>query len=329
MVPSYIKLYKNGTLKKRIVEAISFLDKCKVCPNECGTNRKVDKNGLCSSGYFPIVSTYSPHFGEEPVLSGLFGAGNIFFGNCNLKCIYCQNYQISQNPKSESEKEITFERLAEIMIELQERGCSNIGLVSPSHFVPQILIALEIAIEKGLNLPLVYNSNGYDSVQSLRLLDGIVDIYLPDFKYGCSETAKEYSSVKKYFEVASNSLTEMYRQIGDEYLIEDEVLRRGIIVRHLVLPNDLADTEMVLKFISTLLSSKLHISLMSQYHPVHKAKEKILLSRKLNENEYDRAVRLLEKYDLNNGWIQELESHNYYLPDFENDRENPFNNCNL
>ncbi len=322
--PSYIRLLEEGELQKRAEEAYNSLGSCVSCPRDCKVNRIDNELGICTSGHLPIVSSYTPHFGEEPVLSGTKGAGNIFFGNCNLKCIYCQNFEISQNPNIEKQKEVTHERLAEIMMELQNKNVHNIGLVSPTHFSATILKSIYLAAQKGLNLPIIYNTNGYDSVEMLKLYDGVVDIYLPDFKYGNSEYAKKYSLVDNYFEKTKEAVKEMYRQVGDELIYDGDVVVRGLIIRHLILPNDLSDTEKVFKFISEELSTNMHISLMSQYYPTNKAYKDILIDRALRNSEYEKAVLLLEKYGLHNGWIQEMESAHNYKPHFNEDRVNPF-----
>ena len=322
--PSYIKLYKSGELKERVERAEKILNPCKCCPRNCLTNRTENELGVCLSGYLPIISSYTPHFGEEPVLSGSNGAGNIFFGNCNLKCVFCQNHEISQNWKVESEKEVSFEKLADIMIELQKKGCHNIGLVSPTHFSAQILKSIYIAIEKGLHLPIIYNTNGYDSVEMLKLFHGIIDIYLPDFKYGNDEYAKKYSKVDDYFEKSKLAIKEMYIQVGSELIYEGNVVVKGLIIRHLVLPNDLAESENVFKYIAEELSPNIHLSVMSQYYPAFMSKVDILIDRTIRESEYDRILRLLDKYNLDNGWTQEIESFEAYRPDFNVNREKPF-----
>ena len=323
-IPSYKKLLQNGELHKRAEEAYNNLYSCTSCPRDCKVDRRSGEYGICTSGDFPIVSSYTPHFGEEPVLSGTKGAGNIFFGNCNLKCIYCQNFEISQNPKSEKHKEVTHNRLTEIMIELQNKGCHNIGLVSPTHFSATILKSIYLAAQQGLNLPVIYNTNGYDSVEMLKLYDGVIDIYLPDFKYGNSEYAKTYSLVDNYFEKTKEAVKEMFRQVGDQLIYDGDVVVRGLIIRHLILPNDLSDTERVFKFIAEELSPNVHISLMSQYYPTNKAYKDILIDRALRNSEYDKALQLLDKYGLHNGWIQEMESAHNYKPHFNEDRANPF-----
>lgn len=323
--PSYIKLLKSGELRDRALTAREILRSCNCCPHDCKVDRYENENGICVSGALPIVSSYTPHFGEEPVLSGTRGAGNIFFGNCNLKCVYCQNHEISQNYRSEIYHQVSYERLANIMLELQGKDCHNIGLVSPSHFSASILQSIYIAAKKGLNLPIIYNTNAYDSVEMLKLYDGIADIYLPDIKYGNSEFGKIYSKVDNYFEYAKASTKEMYRQVGAELVYDGDVIVRGLIIRHLILPNNLSETENVFRFIAEELSTSVHISLMSQYSPAHKAHKDILINRRVREREYETAVNLLDKYELQNGWVQELESHEYYLPEFNKDRSNPFN----
>ena len=322
--PSYIKLYNSGELENRVELADEMLKSCDICPRDCHVDRTKDEISYCVSGYLPIVSSYTPHFGEEPVLTGTNGAGNIFFGNCNLRCAYCQNFTISQNWKVERKNEVSFERLADIMIELQEKGCHNIGLVSPTHFASQILRSIYIAVGKGLRLPVIYNTNAYDSVEMLKLLDGVIDIYLPDLKYGNDEFAKRYSKVPNYFEKAKLAIQEMFRQVGDKLTYENNVVVRGLIIRHLVLPNDLAESEEVLKFIAKELSNDVYLSIMSQYYPVFKAKDEILLDRTIRESEYDRVLRLMDKYGFNNYWTQEIESQETYRPDFDGNREKPF-----
>ena len=325
-IPSYKKLLQNSELQKRADLAYGNLFSCTSCPRDCKVNRITGELGICTSGYLPIVSSYTPHLGEEPVLSGVKGAGNIFFGNCNLKCIYCQNFEISQNPKSERSNEVTHEQLAEIMIDLQSEGCHNIGLVSPTHFSATLLKSIFLAAQKGLNLPIIYNTNGYDSVEMLKIYDGVVDIYLPDFKYGNSEYARKYSLVENYFEKTKEAVKEMFRQVGDELVYNGNVVARGLIIRHLILPNDLSETEKVFKFIAEELSPNIHISLMSQYYPTNKAHKDILIDRTIRNSEYEKALNLLDKYGLHYGWIQEIESSSTYLPNFNQDRMNPFNN---
>jgi putative pyruvate formate lyase activating enzyme len=325
-IPAYLKLLQTGELKRRAEKAYANLESCTSCPRDCNVNRIDNELGICTSGHLPIVSSFTAHFGEEPVLSGTNGAGNIFFGNCNLKCIYCQNFEISQNPKDERNNEVTNERLADIMIELQNKNVHNIGLVSPTHFSATILKSIYLAAQKGLKLPIIYNTNGYDSIEMLKLYDGVMDIYLPDFKYGNSEYAKKYSLVDNYFEKTKLAIKEMFRQVGEELVYDGDVVVRGLIIRHLILPNDLSETEKVFKFIAEELSPNIHISLMSQYYPTNKAYKDILIDRALRNFEYEKALELLDKYGLHNGWIQELESRDNYKPYFNEDRDNPFRN---
>src|SRR5580765_5858563 len=232
MSPKYLKLLETNELEERVLALESMLCACNICPKDCGNDRIADEIAACYSGRLPIVSSYTAHFGEEPALSGTNGAGNIFFGNCNLRCVYCQNYQISQTWKEQKKNEITHERLADMMLELQESGCHNIGFVSPTHFAPQMARSILIAAEKGLRLPIVYNTNAYDSVEVLRLLDGIVDIYLPDLKYADSDAGFQYSKVRDYKEHARAAIKEMHRQTGDELVFNDAgLLQHGLLIR--------------------------------------------------------------------------------------------------
>ena len=248
---------KTGELKKKVEQLEKLLESCTVCPKDCGNNRLNDEIAACYSGRLPIVSSYTAHFGEEPVLSGTNGAGNIFFGNCNLRCVYCQNYQISQTHKTQKKNEITHERLAEMMLELQAKGCHNIGFVSPTHFAPQMARAILIAAENGLRLPIVYNTNAYDSVEVLKLLDGIIDVYLPDLKYAENDAGFQYSKVRDYTTFARSAIKEMFRQMGDKLIYDGNgLLQKGLVIRLLVLPNDLAGIEENLRWIRDELSPK-------------------------------------------------------------------------
>jgi len=326
-IPSYKKISKEE-FEKRLIQAEEILKNCTSCPRNCLADRTNGELGTCQSGDQPIVSSYTPHFGEEPVLSGTNGAGNIFFGNCNLRCDYCQNFVISQNPKAEIKNEVSIERLADIMLELHNKNCHNIGLVSPTHFAVPILKSIKLASEKGLNLPIIYNTNGYDSVEMLKLYKDVIDIYLPDFKYGNNDYGRRLSKVPDYFDKARLAIKEMYEQVGSDLIYENGVVVRGMIIRHLVLPNGLSDSEEVFKFISEL-DSKIHLSLMAQYFPTNRAEKNILLNRTIRYSEFTRVTELLDKYELKNGWIQEMESHEFYRPNFNEDREDPFGNKNL
>ncbi|MBK6750203.1 MAG: radical SAM protein [Pyrinomonadaceae bacterium] len=324
----YLKLLAENRLVGRVEALENLLRSCTVCPKDCGNDRLNDEIAACYSGRQPIISSYTAHFGEEPCLSGTNGAGNIFFGNCNLRCVYCQNYQISQTHKEQKKNEITHERLAEMMLELQDRGCHNIGFVSPTHFAPQMARAILIAAEKGLRLPIVYNTNAYDSVEVLKLLDGIVDIYLPDLKYANSDAGFQYSKVRDYKEHARAAIKEMHRQMGDSLVFGDDgLLRQGLMIRLLVLPNDIAGIEDNLRWIRDELSPKTAISLMAQYYATNKAATDdryILLSRRISEGEWFEAVSVLNDLGIEEGFMQEYESaSHYYRPDFT-DAEKPF-----
>ena len=294
----------QDALNNRIEAAYQLLEACRVCPRECGVNRlKNDKLGFCRSGLNPVISSVSPHHGEEPPLSGTKGSGTIFFTNCNLRCLYCQNYPISQLGNG---AERTPGELACQMLWLQEQGCHNLNLVTPTHFMPQILKALGIARDRGFNLPIVYNTSGYEAVESLRLLDGIVDIYLPDMRYSDDKAALKYSIAPHYPEINRAAVKEMYRQVGNLAFDENGIAKRGIIIRHLVLPNGLSGTESIMKFLAEEISRDVYISLMSQYFPAYKANEHKELSRRTTTDEYNDACRIMEKYGLENGWVQEL-----------------------
>lgn len=326
--PSYLTLFESGELLKRVEALEQLLERCTVCPRDCLNNRLENEIAACYSGRFPIVSSYTPHFGEEPALVGTHGAGNIFFGNCNLRCVYCQNYQISQAHKSQLRNEITNERLAEMMLELAGRGCHNINFVSPTHFAPQMARGILLAAERGLNVPIVYNTNAYDSVEVLRLLDGIVDVYLPDLKYAEDEAGYAYSKVRSYAEFSRRALAEMYRQTGDELVFgEDGLLRRGLVIRLLVLPNDLAGVRESLEWIKDTLSPRVAVSMMSQYYATNRAESDnryMLLSRRITESEWLRAVSALDELGMEEGWMQEFDgAAHYYRPDFT-DKEVPF-----
>jgi putative pyruvate formate lyase activating enzyme len=325
---SYISLLNDGLLKDRVEQLERLLERCTVCPRDCLNNRLHDEIAACYSGRLPIVSSYTPHFGEEPPLVGTNGAGNIFFGNCNLRCVYCQNYQISQTHKQQLKNEITHERLAEILLELQARGCHNVNFVSPTHFAPQMARSILLAAQKGLRLPVVYNTNAYDSVEVLRLLDRIVDIYLPDLKYADDESGYQYSKVRGYKEFSRAALREMYRQTGDELVFDENgLLRRGLVVRLLVLPNDIGSIRESIEWIRDELSPRVAISLMAQYYPTHQAETNqryVLLSRRIRELEWLKATAALEEVGMTEGWVQEFDGSSYYYrPDFD-DPETPF-----
>lgn len=317
MLPSYLALSETGELARRAARLMGMLAACDICPKDCGVNRCRGEVGFCWSGVDPVVSAAVPHFGEEPCLTGTRGAGNIFFGNCNMRCVYCQNWQISQDWKGQRRNAASVEELGEAMLVLQGKGCHNINLVSPTHFVPQIVAALALAAPRGLRLPLVYNTNAYDSVTVLRLLDGIVDIYLPDLKYSDGAAAKEYSVAGNYVEASRAALEEMYRQVGPDLVLDDAGLaRRGLIIRHLILPNDIAGSRECLRFIAEGLSPAVHLSIMAQYYPTNKAGRKDLISRKIRAREYEEVLDLLEEFGFENGWTQEFAATETGRPDF-------------
>ena len=326
--PSYLSLYESGELEKRVQALENLLLSCNICPHDCGNNRMENELARCYSGRLPVVSSYTQHFGEEPCLVGTRGAGLIFFGNCNLRCVYCQNYQISQTHKEQIKNQVTHERLAEMMLELQARGCHNISFVSPTHFVPQMARSILLAASQGLHLPIVYNTNAYDSVEVLRLLDGIVDVYLPDLKYAENEAGYEYSKVRNYTDHARRAITEMYRQMGDELVFSsDGLLKRGLVIRLLVLPNDLAGVRESLRWIREALSQRVAISMMAQYYATNRAASDArytLLSRRISESEWLRALSALDELGMEEGWMQEYDgASHYYRPDFT-DSEQPF-----
>jgi putative pyruvate formate lyase activating enzyme len=323
-VPSYIALQRSGELRRRVEALEKMLAPCSICPHDCRNNRLNDEIARCYSGYLPIVSAYSQHFGEEPALVGTHGVGNIFFGNCNLRCVYCQNFLISQNAREERKNQVSFERLAEIMLELQAKGCHEIGFVSPTHFVPQIVRSVEIAAGQGLSLPLIYNTNAYDSVDVLQLLDGIIDIYLPDLKYSDEEMGYQYSKVRDYPKHARAAIQEMHRQVGSTLVLGDDgLVKRGLIIRHLVLPNDIAGSKDALRWVQSHLGPRTVLSIMSQYFPTHRAATMPLLDRKIRHGEYEGVLALLDTLGMVHGWAQEYEASEYYRPEFE-DRDRPF-----
>ncbi|MFC2050358.1 radical SAM protein [Chloroflexota bacterium] len=293
---AYLELYHNCKLAELVEAANTLLKNCQVCPRHCGINRLAEKTGECHTGKLAVVSSYGPHFGEEAPLVGKHGSGTIFFTNCNLKCLLCQNYSISQLGDG---TEVTDEELARMMLALQARGCHNINLVSPTHVVPQILKGLEIAIDLGLSLPLVYNSGGYDSAETLKILDGIIDIYMPDMKYSDERTAEELSGIKNYPTINQAAIKEMHRQVGDLKIDEDGIAIRGLLIRHLVLPHGLAGTKETMKFIAEDISINSYVNVMAQYRPCYKAFQVPQLSRSLSKQEFLEAIELAKRAGLN------------------------------
>jgi len=322
--PSYRALSGQGELERRAAALEALLGACRLCPHRCGIDRLRDERARCHTGRQAVVSSYTAHLGEEPPLVGTRGIGNIFFGNCTLRCAYCQNHQISQQHRQEDRHRVSDARLAEIMLELQARGCHAIGLVSPTHVAAQIVRALALAAGRGLSLPLVYNTSAFEEPEVLRLLEGIVDIYLPDLKYAENEMALRYSGARQYVESARAAILEMHRQVGSALVLgEDGLVKRGLILRHLVLPNDLAGSRESLGWIRRSLGAEVTVSIMAQYYPVHRARAMPLLDRPLRVSEYDRVIATLSRLSLEHGWAQELDAEAHYRPDFR-DRARPF-----
>jgi len=317
--PGYLHLYHSGTLHERAEALCSFYSACRVCPRNCGIDRLAGELGGCHSGAQAAVASYTVHKGEEPPISGTNGSGTIFFANCNLRCVYCQNHQISQLRRGAEALRVSAQKLAGMMLELQRQNCHNINFVSPTHFVPSMIEALELAIEGGLHIPLVYNSNGYDSVEVLRLLEGIIDIYLPDLKYADERTGRRLSKVANYPEVARAAILEMHRQVGHLTCDEHGIAQRGLLIRHLVLPEELSRSLESLRWIRQHLSEDVYLSVMAQYYPANKAEEIPPLHRKLRFREYEKVTDALEDLHLLNGWVQSHEdAPDYYRPDFDN-----------
>ena len=294
--PAYLQLLRSGELKRRAAEAYARLEACELCARECGVNRRLSAEGAgCHTGERAIVSSYGPHFGEETPLVGRGGSGTIFFSWCNLHCQYCQNYEISQAGMGQ---EIEPEDLARMMLSLQSQGCHNINFVSPSHVVPQILAGLLIAAEAGLRLPLVYNTGGFDSLKTLALLDGVVDIYMPDIKYADADVARRYSKIRDYPAANQVAVREMHRQVGDLATDGRGVAQRGLLVRHLVLPDGLAGTAEIVRYLRDTVSPNTYINMMAQYRPCYRANEYPPLDRSITNEEFAAAVRLAQEAGL-------------------------------
>lgn len=292
-----------------------LLENCNICPHKCNINRNKGKIGRCKATNKIKVALYSVHNFEEPCISGEKGSGTVFFSNCNLNCIYCQNYEISQQGRG---KEISIEELSDIFIEQQKRNVENINLVTPTSYVAQIIEAIKIARKKGLNIPIVYNTNGYENVETIKMLDGYVDIYLPDLKYYYNDIAKKYSKIDNYFEIATKAIKEMKKQIGKTVIDENGIMKKGIIIRHLVLPNNIENSKKILKWIRENMNNDTYISVMAQYFPTYKAKEDLELNRKLTKQEWREIEEYIEKLGIENGFIQELGEHEEeYVPKWE------------
>ena len=291
---------------------LTNLERCNICPHKCQVNRIKGQIGKCKSGNKVKIALYSIHNFEEPCISGKNGSGTIFFSNCNLNCVFCQNYEISQLGQG---KEFEINELADIMIKEQEKGVENINLVTPTSYIIQIAESIKIAKGKGLKIPIVYNTNSYENIESLKLLDGLVDIYLPDLKYYYNKLGKRYSNVENYFEIATNAILEMYRQVGNVQIDSNGILQKGVVIRHLVLPNHIENSKKVLKWIKENLDNKVFVSIMAQYFPTYKAKNIEKINRKLTKKEYQEIMEYVDSIGLDNGYVQELGEHEEeYVP---------------
>jgi len=301
--PSYLSSYESGELEKIAELAFKMLKSCSICPRRCRVNRLKNELGFCKTGLNPKVFSYMPHYGEEPPISGECGSGTIFFSNCNMRCCYCQNAEFSQKGKGGGE--VDFEGLANMMLELQGLGCHNINLVTPTHVMPQILKALAIAVPKGLKIPLVYNTSGYELASVIKLLDGVVDVYLADLRYADPQLALKYSQAPDYPLYSQEAVKEMHRQVGVVNLDNEGIIQRGLLIRHLVLPNNISGTAKIMQFIAQELSLDTYIGLMSQYFPCYNASSFKELNRCITAEEYEEAKTIMERLDLHNGWTQE------------------------
>lgn len=294
-VPAYLNL-KSGELSLRVEQAYQHLENCDLCARYCYMNRRRTIRGaVCRTGERARINSFGAHHGEEAPLRGSLGSGTIFFSWCNLRCVFCQNWEISQKGLGH---EVEPEELAEMMLQLQAQGCHNINFVTPSHVVAQIIAAVKIAVQKGLHLPLVYNTGGYDSPEALALLDGIIDIYMPDMKYGDSRIARKYSKVRNYVEINFEAIREMHRQVGNLQLDENGIAQRGLLVRHLLLPGELAGIEAVMAFLAEEISTDTYLNLMDQYYPCYRASENPSLDRQLTKEEYQQALAITKKYGM-------------------------------
>lgn len=296
-------------------EMLEELEKCKICPHECQVNRNKEKVGRCRATDKVRIALYSTHDFEEPCISGEKGSGTVFFSNCNLNCIYCQNYEISQLGKG---KDIIIEELADIFLKQQEKGVENINLVTPTSYVLQIIEAIKIAKQKGLIIPILYNTNAYEKVETLKLLEGYIDIYLPDLKYAEDSLGVEYSNINDYFEIATKAIREMIRQVGMPKSNEKGIMQKGVMIRHLVLPNYITNSKKVLKWIKENLPSEIYVSVMAQYFPTYQAKKVKNLNRKLTKVEWQEIQEYIEELGIENGYVQELGEHEEeYVPKWE------------
>ena len=291
------------------------LENCTICPHQCGVDRKKGQIGRCQAKDTVKIALYSVHFFEEPCISGEKGSGTIFFSHCNLNCLYCQNYEISQLGKG---KEYTIEQLAEIMLKQQNLGVANINLVTPTSYVPQIIEAIKIAKKNGLNIPIVYNTNSYEKIETLKMLEGYIDVYLPDLKYADDKLGKKYSNIDNYFEIATKAILEMRRQVGPAIFDSNGMMKKGVIIRHLVLPNYIENSKKVLKWLKENIHPEDYISVMAQYFPTYLAKQDKFMNRKLTTEEWEEIENYIEELDFKNGFVQELGEHEEeYVPKWD------------
>ena len=291
------------------------LEKCEICPHRCKVNRQEGKIGRCRCNDKIKIALVSTHNYEEPCISKIHGSGTVFFSNCNLSCMYCQNYEISQLGRG---KNITIQELADIFIKQQSKGVNNINLVTPTMYAYQIIEAIKIARKNGLRIPIIYNTNGYENVETIKALEGYIDVYLPDLKYYSNEMSRKYSKVDNYFKYATKAIKEMYKQVGTAKFNEDGIIQKGVIIRHLVLPNHLQNSKHILKWIKENMPEDIYVSVMAQYFPTYKAKEDKYINRKINNKEYKEIENFLYTLNLTNGYIQELGKHEEeYVPKWE------------
>ena len=291
------------------------LEQCEICPHKCKINRNNTQIGRCKSGDMVKIALVSTHNFEEPCISGNMGSGTVFFSNCNMNCIFCQNYEISQLGKG---KEISIQDLARIFLEQQERNVANINLVTPTSFVPQIIEAIKIAKARGLHIPIIYNTNGYENVETIKLLEGYIDVYLPDLKYAENELAKKYSKIYNYFDIATNAIKEMINQVGVPKFDKNGMITKGVIIRHLVLPNYIENSKKVLKWIKENLPNDIYVSIMAQYFPTYNAKKDNKINRKLTKEEWRQIEDFVDEIEIENGFIQELGEHEEeYVPKWD------------
>ena len=295
---------------------LKYLKKCEICPHKCGVDRTNNQIGRCKSKNTVKVAKASIHMYEEPCISKGNGSGTVFFSNCNLNCVFCQNYEISQNGLG---KEITIKELASVFLKLQSKNVNNINLVTPTSYVPQIIEAIKIAKDKGLSIPIIYNTNSYENIDTLKLLEGYIDIFLPDLKYSENELGEKYSNVKNYFEIATTAIKEMYRQVGNLKCDQNGIAKKGVIIRHLVLPNHIENSKKVLSWIKNNLPQDIYVSIMNQYFPTYKAKNIKDLNRKITKREMKKIEEFIYFIDLKNGYIQDIEENEIqYVPNWEN-----------